>query len=332
MSAAVAKPSAAGTDASTKKEIQTIDRIPPVIKVRVDQVLAFVKQFQAQVTALVKDPQFKVVSISACGGAITLGATGGCVGATTGTLVGGAVGVVPALFTFGLSIPTCAIAGGAVGGATGAAAGAGTGFIGGGISGKVAYAYRVEIKQNTVFVKAKVVEISSDATAKARDKKQKAQAAIMNCVRTIQTKTIEAKDQARKKVSDFSTETRKVVCSPEFKVTAASAAGGCVVGGTTGFATGATFGAAIGVVPALFTLGLSIPVGAVIGGGIGATTGGSVGFGAGGAVGYGAYTKRKEIQDTASSVKNYLVGKAKDASSAVNDVKTKLIGSTGSTI
>merc|ERR1711953_1018669 len=192
--------------------------------------------------------------------------------------------------------------------------------------------YRVEIKQNAVFVKAKVVEISSGATAKAIDKKQQVQSAIMTCVRSIRKKTTEAKNQALKKASDFSTETKKVVSTPTFKVTAASAAGGCVVGGTTGFATGATVGAAIGVVPALFTLGLSIPVGAVIGGGIGATTGGSIGFGAGGAVGYGAYSKRKEIQGTASSVKNYLVGKAKDASSAVNDVKTKLIGSTGSTI
>merc|ERR1712176_4965 len=96
-----------------------------------------------------------------------------------------------------------------------------------------------------------------------------------------------------------------------------------------------TIGAAIGLVPAIFTFGLSIPVGAALGGGIGATTGGTVGFGTGGALGYGIYTKRAEINGAAGSVKDFVKDKAQEASSAatsaVNTVKTKLSGSTGST-
>merc|ERR1712213_302196 len=64
--------------------------------------------------------------------------------------------------------------------------------------------------------------------------------------------------------------------------------------------TGGAVGAAVGLLPALFTFGLSIPVGAVIGAGCGAAVGGAVGGTAGftgaGAVGFGAYTKRAEIK------------------------------------
>merc|ERR1712187_132000 len=109
-----------------------------------------------------------------------------------------------------------------------------------------------------------------------------------------------------------------------------------MVGGSTGLATGATIGAAVGVVPAIFTLGLSIPVGAAIGGSIGAATGGSIGFGTGGVLGYGIFTKRREIKDAASSVKGFVKSKTEKAttvaSNAVNTVKTKMSGSTGSTL
>merc|ERR1712137_136490 len=106
--------------------------------------------------------------------------------------------------------------------------------------------------------------------------------------------------------------------------------------GTTGLAAGATIGAAVGLVPALFTFGLSIPVGAAIGGSIGASTGGTVGFGAGGALGYGMFTKREEITDAASSAKDFVKKKTQAVTSAVgnsvNTVKTKIRGSTGSTV
>merc|ERR1719203_2600589 len=88
------------------------------------------------------------------------------------------------------------------------------------------------------------------------------------------------------------------------KVVAASGLGGAVLAGAggagAGLLAGGAAGAAVGLVPALFTFGLSIPVGAVIGGTcgtvVGAATGGTVGLTGGSAIGYGAYKKRAAIR------------------------------------
>merc|ERR1711920_158202 len=86
------------------------------------------------------------------------------------------------------------------------------------------------------------------------------------------------------------------------QVTATSAGVGAVTLGTAGAAGGAVCGGAagalIGVVPALFTFGLSIPIGAIVGGGtglfIGGAAGTSLGFAGGGAVGLGGYSLRSD--------------------------------------
>merc|ERR1719437_364824 len=99
---------------------------------------------------------------------------------------------------------------------------------------------------------------------------------------------------------------------PKVQVTVASAAGGATVvgagGAGAGLLAGGVAGAAVGVLPALFTFGLSIPVGAAIGGGcgthVGAAAGGSAGFVGGATLGYGVYTKRSEIRNLAHGVRN----------------------------
>merc|ERR1711874_602781 len=72
-----------------------------------------------------------------------------------------------------------------------------------------------------------------------------------------------------------------------------------------------------GVVPALFTFGLSIPVFAVVGGGaglcVGTAVGGATGSVGGGAVGYGVYGKRAEIADTARKCNSYTKARLGDA-------------------
>merc|ERR1712031_45799 len=103
-----------------------------------------------------------------------------------------------------------------------------------------------------------------------------------------------------------------------FKVTAASASGGAVVGGTAGgtgvMVTGGALGAAAGVPLALFTFGLSIPVGAMIGGTVGMCTGtvagGSAGGVVGGTVGYKSYENRKEICEATSGAWTKVKGTA----------------------
>jgi len=81
------------------------------------------------------DPRTKASAVSAVGGAVALGAGGGATGLVSGTVLGAAVGVVPALFTFGLSIPVCSIIGGGVGMATGSALAGAAGLLGGGAYG-----------------------------------------------------------------------------------------------------------------------------------------------------------------------------------------------------
>jgi hypothetical protein len=209
-------------------------------------------------------------------------------------------------------------------------------LIAGGVVGNIAYAYRVEIKGNAVYVRTKVMEIANDATSKAVVKKERVKLAVSSCVESMKKKASTVSRQATSKASELRTGAKKAVSEPSLRVATASAVGGSMVLGTAGLATGATVGAAIGLVPAIFTFGLSIPVGAALGGGIGATTGGTVGFGTGGALGYGIYTKRAEIKGAAGSVKGFVKDKAQEASSAansaVNNVRAKLSGSTGSTL
>merc|ERR1711998_655362 len=87
-------------------------------------------------------------------------------------------------------------------------------------------------------------------------------------------------------------------------VTSTSAVAGAVVGGTTTGAVGCVAGAAVGLVPALFTFGLSIPAGAMIGLCAGTTVGGSVGAVSGGAIGYTGFTHGKAIREGIQSTMN----------------------------
>merc|ERR1719387_2858406 len=82
----------------------------------------------------------------------------------------------------------------------------------------------------------------------------------------------------------------------DLRARASSAAADPTVRRTSASAAG---GAAVGVVPAIFTFGLSIPVCAVIGGGAGLAAGTAVGSGAGavgGAAVYSGYHHREELK------------------------------------
>merc|ERR1719336_3650235 len=69
----------------------------------------------AHATAFVKsmasDRRVQVTAASAVGGGAVLGAGGAGVGLLSGGALGAAVGILPALFTFGLSIPLGAMIG-----------------------------------------------------------------------------------------------------------------------------------------------------------------------------------------------------------------------------
>merc|ERR1712217_824101 len=84
-------------------------------------------QLKTQAVTRVKDPQFQTLTLSTAGGAVTFSSVGGAFGLASGVIVGSAGGVIPALLTFGLSIPAGAI----FGGGTGLILGAGTGALSG---------------------------------------------------------------------------------------------------------------------------------------------------------------------------------------------------------
>merc|ERR1711862_636876 len=113
----------------------------------------------------------------------------------------------------------------------------------------------------------------------------------------------------------YCTRVREAAKDPNVRKIAASTVGGAAVVGSAGgvgLGAGTVVGAAVGVVPALFTFGLSIPVGAAIGGGIGLVTGGSVGAVGGGALGFAGYTYKNEIGESKDKVCGYLNTKAKE--------------------
>jgi len=88
---------------------------------------------------LLRNPQFQTCTLATGGGAIILGAVGGAFGLASGVVVGSAAGVVPALFTFGLSIP----AGAAIDGIGGLFGGTLLGGTSGSITGFNTYKYRI---------------------------------------------------------------------------------------------------------------------------------------------------------------------------------------------
>lgn len=101
---------------------------------------------EAAACEVVADSRFQTVALGAVGGAAALGVGGAATGLTTGGALGAAAGLVPALFTFGLSIPIGAAIGGSAGLVLGAVLGTTAGAIGGGAAGYGAYAKRHELQ------------------------------------------------------------------------------------------------------------------------------------------------------------------------------------------
>jgi len=270
---------------------------------------------KADAVALMKNPQFQTVCISTGGGAIVLGTTGGAFGCASGIVLGGSAGVVPALLTFGLSIPAGAALGGGVGLCSGAVFGGSVGAIGGGAIGHAGYKHRVKIQSGLIHIKTttlkaagetqvKITGVVDGTVVKVKSLGAKSKAGALKMVSSTQDKAAELKDNAIAFASE-----RKV------QVTTAGAAAGTVAGGAVGGSAGVLVGAAVGVIPALFTFGLSIPVCAAVGGGVGVCTGSSVGAVGGGAVGFAGYTYRKQL----CASKDFVNSKVKEVNSKVKE-------------
>merc|ERR1711865_1119068 len=94
---------------------------------------------------VVSDSRFQATTASALTGAVSGGATGGAVGTVAGAGTGALVGLPAALFTFGLSVPFCAVIGGGMGCAAGTASGAAAGSVVAGAAGYNIHKHRQDI-------------------------------------------------------------------------------------------------------------------------------------------------------------------------------------------
>jgi len=178
----------------------------------------------------------------------------------------------------------------------------------GGIAGFTTYKYRIEIKDGFMTIKVKARSTLNSTKEKAvmvlnmtkmriETQAGEIQAAASEIHGSAKERYIMAVQLAKAKSSEaleFATTTR-------VGVTSSSAVAGAVVGGTSCGAFGTVAGAAVGIVPAIFTFGLSIPAGAMLGLCVGTAVGGSTGAVGGGLIGYGGFTHRKAISEGVQS-------------------------------
>merc|ERR1712232_295606 len=78
-----------------------------------------------------------------------------------GTIVGAACGLIPAVFTFGLSIPIGAAIGGSTGLVAGTVAGGAVGLVGGGVAGRSAHKHREQIGDGVAAAASKAVDFKA---------------------------------------------------------------------------------------------------------------------------------------------------------------------------
>jgi hypothetical protein len=105
--------------------------------------------FAGAALKLARNPTFQVSTASAGAGTVVGAVTGGATGTVVGGVAGAAAGTVPAIFTFGLSIPFTASIGSGIGLFIGCVSGATFGAVAGGASGYAGFTYRKEIRLTT---------------------------------------------------------------------------------------------------------------------------------------------------------------------------------------
>jgi len=295
---------------------------------------------------LLKNPEFQTVTLSTAGGAIVLGTIGGAFGCVSGLVIGSGTGLVPALITFGLSVPIGGMLGGGLGAVSGIMLGSASGATAGGCTSYIAYRFHAEIRDGVLYVTTSVSKGASYTKDKVTVTAMKVRSAAQTTICDATADSKRCACNAVSTVADYSKKTASNVgkslikaketavaaaLDTECQKTAGCAVGGAVVfgaaGGAAGTVTGAAVGIAVGVVPALFTFGLSVPVGAMIGGGLGMTVGGATGSTAGFAACGASFAYRREISSKAA----HMYDGACHSLSAVKSRARTLVGSTGGT-
>merc|ERR1712087_36023 len=117
----------------------------------------------------VSDRSVQATAAGSISGSAALAASGGATGLATGTMVGAACGLIPAVFTFGLSIPIGAAIGGSTGLVAGSVAGGAVGFVGGGVAGRTAHTHREQIGDRMTAVADKACDLKAIVNKKSSE-------------------------------------------------------------------------------------------------------------------------------------------------------------------
>merc|ERR1712217_192498 len=113
------------------------------------------------------DRSVQATAAGSIGGSTALAASGGATGLATGSMVGAACGLIPAVFTCGLSIPIGAAIGGSTGLVAGTVAGGAVGLVGGGVAGRTAHKHREQIGDGVAAVANKASELKAAVQEKS---------------------------------------------------------------------------------------------------------------------------------------------------------------------
>lgn len=211
-------------------------------------------------------PYYEVLNIAVTSGAMSLAALSGLLGMATGAVLGGVVGSALAFLTFGVSVPVCAAFSASTGLITGVVVGIGAGAIGGGALGFGAYVCQVETREVTQGLKATALGSVKSVTYMRSAVGSQAQSFMSSVAHNGAT-------------AGFG-----LMTSPSSAKLSTSTLVGGIAGAVTGIAVGGIWGTLLGMVLAIFTFGLSIPLGACVGSGLGLCAGTILG-GSFGAVG-----------------------------------------------
>jgi len=281
--------------------------------------------FKTRSVAAAKDPKVQTTVGSAAAGTVLMGLCGGALGVVAGGTAGAALGLPFVLFTFGLSVPFSAVMGAGVAGSSGMVAGGTAGCATGGTLGYTVFAWRKELQDVSKKVLAKLNHAKDASRAHAVSAFAATRARFVTVRVSVVAQVQNMTTTVKSKVSALTNSGIQVVKDPKAQATAAGATVGGVVlggaGGVIGLASGVLAGSIVGVVPALFTFGLSIPVFAIVGGGaglcVGTAVGGTTGTVGGGAAGYGVYGKRAELAEGARTCWSYTTARLEDVKAFV---------------
>lgn len=142
-------------------------KVPAAEALRVAKAIARLARHRAAEAA---SPRHRSGACGAAGGAVILGGTGGAAGLTVGGALGALCGAVPAIFTFGLSIPAGAALAGGAGLCVGTAIGGATGLVVGAAAGYGAYdARRHQVVESPGLIKGLALESETTASEAGSD-------------------------------------------------------------------------------------------------------------------------------------------------------------------